>query len=54
MHCSKPHSFGRKAKSDMHIPSEAPEVVEENRPAPNWPATGKVEIYDLQVNKTSN
>lgn len=33
----------------MHIPSEAPEVVQENLPPSNWPATGKVEIYDLQV-----
>uniref|UniRef100_A0A7N0T3B4 ABC-type xenobiotic transporter n=1 Tax=Kalanchoe fedtschenkoi TaxID=63787 RepID=A0A7N0T3B4_KALFE len=33
----------------MHIPSEAPEIVEENRPPPNWPAVGKVEIHDLKV-----
>lgn len=34
----------------MHIPSEAPEVIEENRPPVNWPSKGKVEIQDLQVN----
>ncbi|KAG5533853.1 hypothetical protein RHGRI_027896 [Rhododendron griersonianum] len=34
----------------MHIPSEAPEVIEENRPPVNWPSEGKVEIQDLQVN----
>lgn len=33
----------------MRIPSEAPELVQKNRPAPDWPPTGKVEIYDLQV-----
>lgn len=33
----------------MHIPSEAPLVIEDNRPPPNWPAVGKVEIHDLQV-----
>jgi hypothetical protein len=33
----------------MHIPSEAPEVVEDNRPPSNWPAVGKVDICDLQV-----
>ncbi|KAL5813143.1 hypothetical protein ACOSQ3_028093 [Xanthoceras sorbifolium] len=33
----------------MHIPSEAPEVIEDNRPPPNWPAVGKVEICDLQI-----
>lgn len=37
----------------MHISSEAPAVIEENRPAPNWPYIGKVDIYDLQVNMTS-
>lgn len=34
----------------MHIPSEAPEVIEGNRPPPNWPSVGRVEIQDLQVN----
>lgn len=34
----------------MHIPSEAPEVIEHNRPPPNWPAIGEVEICDLKVN----
>ncbi|KAK0598069.1 hypothetical protein LWI29_031332 [Acer saccharum] len=33
----------------MHIPSEAPEVIEDNRPPPNWPAVGKVDICDLQI-----
>ena len=33
----------------MYIPSEAPEVIEENRPPANWPHVGKVEIHDLQV-----
>ncbi|CAM8900604.1 unnamed protein product [Rhodiola kirilowii] len=33
----------------MHVPSEAPEVIEENRPPQNWPTVGKVEIHDLKV-----
>ncbi|KAJ9679716.1 hypothetical protein PVL29_021588 [Vitis rotundifolia] len=33
----------------MHIPSEAPEVIEGSRPPPNWPAVGRVEIHDLQI-----
>lgn len=33
-----------------NIPSEAPEVVEGNRPPTNWPTVGKVEIQNLQVN----
>ncbi|EOY23416.1 hypothetical protein QUC31_008251 [Theobroma cacao] len=33
----------------MYIPSEAPEVIEENRPPSNWPAMGKVDICDLQI-----
>ncbi|PIN19056.1 Multidrug resistance-associated protein/mitoxantrone resistance protein, ABC superfamily [Handroanthus impetiginosus] len=33
----------------MHIPSEAPEVIKENRPPTYWPTEGKVEIQDLQI-----
>ncbi|KAI4348058.1 hypothetical protein L6164_008819 [Bauhinia variegata] len=33
----------------MHISSEAPEVIEGNRPPMNWPAVGKVVINDLQI-----
>ncbi|OMP07339.1 hypothetical protein COLO4_07417 [Corchorus olitorius] len=33
----------------MYIPSEAPEVIEENRPPSNWPAVGKVDICDLKI-----
>lgn len=33
----------------MYVPSEAPEVIEENRPPASWPSMGKVEIRDLQV-----
>ncbi|WJZ81955.1 hypothetical protein VitviT2T_001758 [Vitis vinifera] len=32
-----------------NIPSEAPEVIESNRPPVSWPAIGEVEIYDLKV-----
>ncbi|KAK4844846.1 hypothetical protein QYF36_025078 [Acer negundo] len=32
----------------MHIPSEAQTVVEGKRPAHDWPAIGKVEIYNLK------
>ncbi|KAA8522477.1 hypothetical protein F0562_013162 [Nyssa sinensis] len=33
----------------MHISSEAPGILEGNRPTLNWPAVGKVEICDLKV-----
>ncbi|GMN44477.1 hypothetical protein TIFTF001_013668 [Ficus carica] len=33
----------------MYVPSEAPEVIEENRPLASWPNVGKVEIRDLQI-----
>ncbi|KAJ1388456.1 P-loop containing nucleoside triphosphate hydrolase [Sesbania bispinosa] len=33
----------------MHIPSEAPEVIEGNRPPVNWPVAGRVEIDELQI-----
>ncbi|XP_027171369.1 ABC transporter C family member 10-like [Coffea eugenioides] len=38
----------------MHIPSEAPEVIECNRPPTNWPIVGKVEIQDLQIKYRSD
>ncbi|XP_042487458.1 ABC transporter C family member 3-like [Macadamia integrifolia] len=31
------------------IPSEPPLVVEENKPGPEWPSQGKIDIVDLQV-----
>ncbi|XVF51375.1 hypothetical protein PTKIN_Ptkin04bG0180100 [Pterospermum kingtungense] len=33
----------------MYIPSEAPEVIEANRPSQDWPSLGKVEIHNLKV-----
>ncbi|ESW15509.1 hypothetical protein PHAVU_007G077900 [Phaseolus vulgaris] len=33
----------------MHIPSEAPEVIEGNRPPANWPVAGRVQINELQL-----
>ncbi|XP_034672820.1 ABC transporter C family member 10-like isoform X3 [Vitis riparia] len=38
----------------MNIPSEAPEVIESNRPPVSWPAIGEVEIYDLKVKYRPN
>ncbi|KAJ4953108.1 hypothetical protein NE237_029940 [Protea cynaroides] len=38
----------------MHIPSEAPEVIQENQPPPTWPGVGKVEIHDLQIRYRPN
>ncbi|KAL2922184.1 ABC transporter C family member 10 [Bienertia sinuspersici] len=32
-----------------HIPSEAPEVIENSRPPRSWPLVGKVEIFNLQI-----
>uniref|UniRef100_A0A453QSR7 ABC transporter domain-containing protein n=2 Tax=Aegilops tauschii subsp. strangulata TaxID=200361 RepID=A0A453QSR7_AEGTS len=33
----------------MDIQSEAAEVVEENRPSPDWPQDGNVELRDLKI-----
>ncbi|KAI6707127.1 hypothetical protein NL676_010089 [Syzygium grande] len=33
----------------MHIQSEAPDVIEDRRRAPDWPSFGNVEICDLKV-----
>lgn len=38
----------------MHISSEAPEIIESNRPAFTWPSVGKVEIHDLKVRYRPN
>ncbi|KAM1636946.1 hypothetical protein ACFX13_015082 [Malus domestica] len=38
----------------MHIPSEAPEIIEDNRPVHNWPTVGKVEVCDLKVRYRPN
>ncbi|KAL4333348.1 hypothetical protein GQ457_07G007620 [Hibiscus cannabinus] len=38
----------------MHIPSEAPEVIEENRPPHDWPCVGKVDIRNLKVRYRPN
>lgn len=35
----------------MDIESEAAEIIEENRPAPDWPQVGSVELIDLKVIK---
>nr|XP_043627774.1 putative ABC transporter C family member 15 [Erigeron canadensis] len=32
-----------------NIPSEAPEVIEDHRPDPNWPTRGQIELKDLHV-----
>lgn len=33
----------------MNIKSEAPEIIEGNRPDPNWPAVGSLRICNLKV-----
>lgn len=38
----------------MHVPSEAPEVIESNRPPAKWPTVGRVEIQDLKIKYRAN
>ncbi|XP_073525725.1 uncharacterized protein [Phyllobates terribilis] len=38
----------------MNIPSEAPQVIEQNRPSHTWPHEGKVEICNLKVRYQRN
>ncbi|XP_059462993.1 ABC transporter C family member 10-like [Corylus avellana] len=51
MHCSIANDIisVERLYQYMHIPSEAPQVIEGSRPMTYWPAVGKVEIQDLQV-----
>uniref|UniRef100_A0A0D6QX25 ABC transporter C family member 10 n=1 Tax=Araucaria cunninghamii TaxID=56994 RepID=A0A0D6QX25_ARACU len=41
-------------KQYMCIPSEAPVVIESNRPPVDWPAHGRVELQDLKVRYRSD
>uniref|UniRef100_A0A0A0L7B7 ABC-type xenobiotic transporter n=2 Tax=Cucumis sativus TaxID=3659 RepID=A0A0A0L7B7_CUCSA len=38
----------------MHLSSEAPKIIEANRPPSNWPSIGKVEIIDLKIRYRPN
>ncbi|XP_023742702.1 ABC transporter C family member 10 [Lactuca sativa] len=38
----------------MHIPSEAPEIIQDNRPSSNWPSTGRVDIQNLKIRYQPN
>ncbi|GJN00857.1 hypothetical protein PR202_ga18078 [Eleusine coracana subsp. coracana] len=33
----------------LDVPSEAAEIVEENRPSPDWPEVGRVELRELKI-----
>jgi ATP-binding cassette, subfamily C (CFTR/MRP), member 2 len=35
----------------LDVPSEAAEIIEENRPSPDWPQVGRVELIELKVIK---
>ncbi|KAI3931624.1 hypothetical protein MKX01_001034 [Papaver californicum] len=38
----------------VNIPSEAAQVIKGNRPRPNWPTVGRVEIHDLKIRYRSD
>ena len=38
-------------KHFMHIPSEPPAIVEDNRPPSSWPSMGRIELQALKVRK---
>ncbi|KAI3756395.1 hypothetical protein L1987_56215 [Smallanthus sonchifolius] len=38
----------------MHIHSEAPEIIEDNRPSRKWPSTGRVVIENLKIRYQPN
>ncbi|XP_057976942.1 ABC transporter C family member 8 [Malania oleifera] len=41
-------------KQFMHIPSEPPAIVEDNRPPSSWPSKGRIELQDLKVKYRPN
>ncbi|KAI3689823.1 hypothetical protein L2E82_47793 [Cichorium intybus] len=38
----------------LYIPSEAPEFIEDHRPAKTWPTTGRVDIQNLKIRYQPN
>ncbi|KAH0450481.1 hypothetical protein IEQ34_021173 [Dendrobium chrysotoxum] len=36
-------------KQFMHIPSEPPAIIYENRPLPSWPQQGRIDLQDLKI-----
>ncbi|XP_020269793.1 ABC transporter C family member 10-like [Asparagus officinalis] len=36
-------------KQYMRVSNEAPEIIKGRRPAPNWPALGRIELQNLQI-----
>uniref|UniRef100_A0A2N9FH65 ABC-type xenobiotic transporter n=1 Tax=Fagus sylvatica TaxID=28930 RepID=A0A2N9FH65_FAGSY len=47
-------SASERLEQYMHIPGEAAEVIESQRPMHNWPMVGKVKICDLKVRYRPN
>jgi hypothetical protein len=40
-------------KQYMHLPSEPPAVIPDNRPPISWPQEGRIDLQDLKVNRIS-
>lgn len=36
-------------KQFIHIPSEPPAIVEDNRPSSSWPSKGRIDLRALEV-----
>ncbi|KAL6841674.1 hypothetical protein ACP4OV_028503 [Aristida adscensionis] len=41
-------------KQYMHLPSEPPAIIEENRPPITWPQEGRIDLQDLKVKYRAN
>ncbi|KAL4625803.1 hypothetical protein ACB092_05G050800 [Castanea dentata] len=41
-------------KQFMHIPSEPPAIVEDNRPPSSWPSMGRIELQALKIRYRPN
>ncbi|KAJ3693838.1 hypothetical protein LUZ60_009318 [Juncus effusus] len=41
-------------KQFMHIPSEPPAVVPNNRPPPSWPSEGRIDLQNLKIKYRQN
>jgi len=41
-------------KQFIHIPSEPPAIVEDNRPLSSWPSKGRIDLRGLEVRGVIN
>ncbi|KAK2653976.1 hypothetical protein Ddye_013832 [Dipteronia dyeriana] len=44
----------KRIKQFMHLPPEAPAIIEDMRPPTSWPCGGRIELHDLKIRYRTN